>query len=229
MHENSLSRSCEKYGRLISVMARCLLALLCLFPLSAAAQDITLDLWHAYRGDEATALQNVVNDFEKANPNIKVKVLPVPDESFQNKVFTGVPQGSGPDAFIAAHDVIGNWADNKIIADLTPYITESDLSAYHETTVKAVRYKPSTRKKEEAKEGIYAIPLAYKSVVLFYNKDLVPNPPKTTDELLKYLSYGHIALDNDILVDAHQRFHPRSDEKIVANGHFGGVNVVGEK
>ncbi len=187
MHEPLLSRSCEKHGRLISVMARCFLALLCLFPLSASAQDITLDLWHAYRGDEAAALQSVVNDFEKANPNIKVKVLPVPDESFQNKVFTGVPQGSGPDAFIAAHDVIGNWADNKIIADLSQYLSPAELSAYHETTVKALRYKPSTRNPADAKEGIYAIPLAYKSAVLFYNKDRVQNPPKTTDELLSYL------------------------------------------
>ena len=187
MHETNLSRSCEKHGRLISIMARCLLALLCLFPLTASAQEITLDLWHAYRGAEADAIQSVINDFERVNPGIKVKVLPVPSETFQNKVFTGVPQGSGPDAFIAAHDVIGNWADNKIIADLTPYLDPSDINAYHETTVKALRYKPSTRNPEGSKEGIYAIPLAYKSVVLFYNKDLVPNPPRTTDELLRYL------------------------------------------
>ena len=69
MHETKLSRSCEKYSRLISIMARCVLALLCMFPLSAYAQEITLDLWHAYRGDEAAALQSVVNDFEKANNN----------------------------------------------------------------------------------------------------------------------------------------------------------------
>ena len=172
-------------GRIARAMAWCVLALLCLFPLSASAQDISLDLWHAYRGDEATALQEVVNDFERANPGIKVSVLQVPDETFANKVFTGVPQGSGPDAFITAHDVIGNWADNKIISDLTPYVTEDELKVYHETTLKALRY--TMRKQADPKEGIFAIPLTYKSSVLFYNKDTVKNPPKTTDELLDYL------------------------------------------
>jgi ABC-type sugar transport system permease subunit/maltose-binding protein MalE len=184
-----LTRLFEKggWGSRIASGIFSLVALLCLFPLSASAQDITLDLWHAYRGNEASALQDVVLDFEKANPNIHVSVLQVPDETFANKVFTGVPQGSGPDAFITAHDVIGNWADNKIIADLTPYISESELGVYHETTIKALRY---TMKSTDgnAKEGIFAIPLTYKSPVLFYNKKLVSQPPKTTDELLEYLS-----------------------------------------
>lgn len=178
-------------GRIAHAMLWCVLSLLCLFPLSASAQDIRLDLWHAYRGDEATALQEVVNDFERANPGIKVSVLQVPDETFANKVFTGVPQGSGPDAFISAHDVIGNWADNKIIADLTPYVSEAELSVYHETTLKALRYRMRSTD-GESKEGIFAIPLTYKSSVLFYNKDKVKNPPKTTDELLAYLSQNTV-------------------------------------
>ena len=116
MHVSNLSQICDKYGHYLNLDLRYMLLLLCLFPLSANAQDIIkLDLWHAYRGDEAAALQSVVSDFEKANPQIKVSVLQVPDESFSNKVFTGIPQGSGPDAFITAHDVIGNWADNNIV------------------------------------------------------------------------------------------------------------------
>ena len=174
-------------GHRIAAMLFCFVSLLCLFPLAASAQDIELSLWHAYRGDEAKALQSVADDFNAANKGaIHVTLLQVPDETFANKVFTGVPQGSGPDAFITAHDVIGNWADNKIITDLTPFISQSDLSVYHETTVKALRYTPNT-KDGNAKEGIYALPLTYKSAVLFYNKDTVKNPPKTTDELLQYL------------------------------------------
>ena len=173
-------------GRRIASWLFALVAMLCLFPLAAGAQEITLDLWHAYRGDEAAALQAVVNDFQDSHRNIRVNLLQVPDESFANKVFTGVPQGSGPDAFITAHDVIGNWADNKIIADLTPYVTEAELSVYHETTVNAVRYTVRPKNGDPV-PGIYAIPLAYKSAVLFYNKDNVKNPPKTTDELLAYL------------------------------------------
>lgn len=123
-------------GRWIVSLIQMLTLLLCLFCLSSCSeseqeqsaldtntQTITLDLWHAYGtgGDEEIALIEVVKDFEKANPNIKVKVLQVPNETMTNKLFTGIPYGNGPDAFIKAHDIIGDWANNKIIADLTPY------------------------------------------------------------------------------------------------------------
>ena len=157
-----------------------------LFPLAAGAQEISLDLWHAYRGDEAAALQNVVDDFQNSHKNIHVNLVWVPDEVFPNKVFSGVPQGSGPDAFIFAHDVIGNWADAGIIADLAPYVTEAELNVYHESTVNALRYTVRPKGGEPV-SGIYAIPLAYKTAVLFYNKDTVENPPKTTSELLEYV------------------------------------------
>ena len=185
-------------GSRIATQLFCLVMTLCPFVLSSCSQEtveeatggeakIELSLWHAYRGDEEAALQSVANDFNAAHQgSIKVSLLQVPDDSFANKVFTGVPQGSGPDAFITAHDVIGNWADNKIIADLKPYVTDTELSEYHETTVNALRYT-IIKYGEVGEEGIYAIPLAYKSAVLFYNKDKVAQPPKTTDELFTYL------------------------------------------
>lgn len=164
-------------SRLARCVLQCFVALFCMLPLHANAQEVVLDLWHAYRDNERAALESVVNDFQAKNPNIKVKVLAVPDESFDNKVFTAVPRGSGPDVFIRAHDPIGNWADNKIVADLSKDLSAAELQQYHPVTVEAVKYNG----------GMYAIPLAYKSVALFYNKDLVPNPPKTSGELLEYM------------------------------------------
>ncbi len=153
----------------------------------AKADGLVLDLWHAYRDAEKDALEAVVRDFMAANPSIKVKPLAVPDESYANKVFTAIPRGSGPDVFISAHDPIGNWADNKIIADLTPYVTEDELKDFHPVTVDALRYTLKASKDQAEVKGIWAIPLAYKSAVLFYNKDKVPTPPATTSEMLKIL------------------------------------------
>lgn len=151
--------------------------LLLLLPSLAQAQTIELTLWHAYRGEERSALEKVVQAYESVNPGTKVSVLAVPDESFANKVFSATPRGSGPDVFISAHDVIGNWADNKIIADLSDDFSPEERAAFHPTTIQALQYKG----------GIYAIPLAYKSVVLFYNKDKIAVPPKDTDTLMQML------------------------------------------
>ena len=187
-----LKKTFLQQGYRLASMLFCLVFFMCLFPLSVSAQEITLDLWHAYvsGGDEDKALNAVVRDFEAANPTIKVNILAVPDDNFSNKLFTGIPQGSGPDAFIKAHDVIGNWADNKIIADLTPYKDQINFNLYHPTTVNAVKYTYTSKNdagQQIKTNGMFAIPLAYKSAVLFYNKDLVPNPPKTTTDLLKHV------------------------------------------
>lgn len=153
--------------------------ILCLYPLSASAQDVVLDLWHSYQSREETALKTVVKDFEQSHPGVRVSVLQVPEESFNNKAFTAIPRGSGPDVFIRAHDIIGNWAENKIIADLSNDLTPDEKRSFHPTTIEALSYK----------NALYAVPLAYKSTVLFYNRDLIPDNavPDSSDDLLKYI------------------------------------------
>lgn len=200
----NLTRLFEKggWGSRITRQLFCFVVMLCPFVLTSCSQEtveekgeaeIELSLWHSYRGDEEAALQSVADDFNNENKGeIRVSLLMVPDDNFSNKVFTGVPQGSGPDAFIKAHDVIGNWADNKIIADLKPFVTDSELAEFHETTVKAMRYT-IIKYGEVGEEGVYAIPLAYKSAVLFYNKDKIATPPKTTDELFTYLDQNTVS------------------------------------
>lgn len=161
----------------------CLLQLvaffLCLFPLEVSAQDIVLDLWHSYQSREESALKSVVRDFEAQNPDIKVSVLQVPEESFNNKAFTAIPRGSGPDVFIRAHDIVGNWVDNKIIANLSNDLPKDERDKFHPTTIEALTYK----------DALYAVPLAYKSTVLFYNRDLIDDAhvPDTSDDLLSYI------------------------------------------
>lgn len=177
------SATCTKHNPK-RTLGLCLLKLvvffLCLFPLDVSAQDIVLDLWHSYQSREESALKAVVRDFEKQNPGIKVSILQVPEESFNNKVFTAIPRGSGPDVFIRAHDIIGNWADNKIIADLSNDLPHDERAKFHPTTIEALTYK----------DALYAMPLAYKSTVLFYNRDILRDEdvPDTSDDLLRYIA-----------------------------------------
>ncbi|MFA5623509.1 MAG: extracellular solute-binding protein [Bradymonadales bacterium] len=152
------------------------------------AADVTL--WHAYRGDEQLALDGAVEEFRKLHPTWKIDVLPVADESYANKLFTAIPRGSGPDVFIAAHDNIGSWANNQIIADVDAYFGADERKLFHPLTVDALLYQRELTTAEREQRGqkldeerIYAMPLAYKSPVLFYNKDLVSTPPSDTNEL----------------------------------------------
>ncbi|MBA2664074.1 MAG: extracellular solute-binding protein [Bradymonadaceae bacterium] len=131
-----------------------------------------LNVWHAYRGAEERALQSVVERFNGEQGRLRVKLLSVPNEAFANKLTSAIPRGHGPDVFIAAHERAGDWSRSGLIAALNE--DDADWQHYHPVTVKAMEF--------EGKR--YGVPLAYKSLVLFYNPAMIERAPTTTDEML---------------------------------------------
>ena len=153
-----------------------------LLPQSEAAAE-TITLWHSYRGAEKEALNEIIGAFERANPDVDVEVLATPNDAYASKLTTAIPRGNGPDLFIFAHERIGGWADSGIIAPQVGIETAS----YIPTTVSAVRYK----------DKLWAHPLAFKSLVLFRNTEIVRDAPSSTDELL---AIGEPLADRGIVV-----------------------------
>jgi len=137
----------------------------------------SLTLWHAYRGKERKALEKLVKVYEKQE-KIRVNLLAIPYDAFDKKLTASIPRMQGPDVFIFANDKIGNWAESGLIETLNYYFYNKKrlfLTLMFDTTVKAMVYK----------NKLYAIPLAFKVPVLFYNKKFITTPPKTFEELIK--------------------------------------------
>ena len=132
-------------------------------------------LWHAYRGQEQKALEKLVATFEKANPKAKVRVLPVPFDAYVDKITVTVPQGNGPDVLIFAHNMIGEWVRRGLLMPLGNQYPPDELKRFLPFTVKALVHKGN----------LYGLPLAYKSLVMFYRTDKLKEPPKTVAELEK--------------------------------------------
>jgi len=164
-------------------MRACLATLLVLATLwgctpapSAPAEGITaLTLWHAYRAEEEAALTQVVSDFNASQDKVEVVAQKIPYQAFADKLTTAIPRDNGPDLFIFAHDRIGAWAEADIVEPVSIWATGDVLGGYIKSTVLSLVYK----------EAIYGLPLNFKSVALFYNKKLVPEPPKTDLDLVE--------------------------------------------
>ena len=141
----------------------------------------TLTLWHSYRGEEAVALREVIDVFEEENPTLNVQLVGIPNEAYANKITSAVPRGNGPDAFIFAHERTGAWAGQHIIADLNDggYLDSEFVEGLPENLVNAFRYQ----------EGLFGLPLATKTLALYYNLDLLEEfggeVPNNTDELIE--------------------------------------------
>jgi arabinogalactan oligomer/maltooligosaccharide transport system substrate-binding protein len=146
-------------------------------PALAAAQT-ELVVWHSYRGAEKDAFEKVIGAFAetKKADGISVSTLAVPYDAFADKITAAVPRGKGPDVFIYAQDRLGGWVEaGRTIDPIDFYLDETITDRFIPTTMEAMTYQGT----------IYGLPLNYKVIAQFYNKDVVQEPPKTTGELVK--------------------------------------------
>jgi arabinogalactan oligomer/maltooligosaccharide transport system substrate-binding protein len=137
-------------------------------------EPIEVVLWHSYREQEKAALEKAVEQINAREEGVKVKLLAVPYDAFVDKITIATPRGQGPDLFIFAHNMIGEWVDREhILEPITTRIPNDVLKRFIKDCVRALVYK----------ENLYGLPLAFKSLALFYDPELIPKPPETLDEL----------------------------------------------
>lgn len=80
------------------------------------------------------------------------------------------PAGEGADVFIGAHDWTGQLAVSGVAAPI-------DLGA------KASEFEPVSLDAFSYTGQLYAVPYATEAIALYYNTDLVPEPPTTWEEI----------------------------------------------
>ncbi len=143
----------------------------------AAAKPVKKEkvvLWHAYRDAERKSLDQLIDAWNVKHPEVQVTALAVPFDALIDKAQVAIPRGNGPDLIIFAHDKVGVWARDKLIQPLGDFATGDRLKRFLPQTVKPLVFE----------RAVYGLPLAFKSLALFYNRALVKTPPKTVTELI---------------------------------------------
>ncbi len=131
-------------------------------------------LWHAYNGAERDALEATAQTWNAEHPDKPLELVAVPYSAFADKLTSAIPGGNGPDLFIYPQDRIGDWADSGVIEPIEFWLDDAKVDRFSDPAVAAMAYSGS----------LYGLPLAAKSLVMYYRTDLVPVPPKTTDEII---------------------------------------------
>lgn len=130
-------------------------------------------LWHSYRGDERAGIDRVVSEFNAANRDLQIEALAVPSKAYKSRLMSAIPRGNGPDLFIEAHELIGEWSNGKLLAPVA-FPPGAPKGAFVDAAVQGVQFGGRS----------WGVPLAVKSPALFYNRALVPTPPATLEELV---------------------------------------------
>ncbi len=161
----------------LRTVPRRLLVLLSVLLLAACAEPVddrpSVTLWHSYRGAERDALDEVIDRFAEARPDVRVEVLAVPSKAYKSRLQSAIPRGNGPDLFIDAHELTGEWSSSKL---LLPAVWPDGLGpdAFTASAVDGVTFG----------EERWGVPIAVKSVALFRNRAMVPESPTTYEDML---------------------------------------------
>ncbi|MCD7035152.1 sugar ABC transporter substrate-binding protein [Metabacillus sp. GX 13764] len=139
----------------------------------------TINVWGM--GEEAKSLPKMAEEFEKANPDIDVKVQAIPWETAHDKLLTAVASKNGPDVLQMGTTWVPEFASANALMDLTPYIDKYPEFAQD-------KFFDGSIETTKADGKTVGIPWYVDTRVLFYRTDLLKaagysEAPKTWEEL----------------------------------------------
>ncbi len=142
-------------------------------------KKITINFWAM--GVEGETVSKLIPEFEKKNPNIKVKVLQIAWIAAHEKLITAFTGETLPDVFQLGNTWIPEFESLGSIEPLNSYINKSSV-------VKAFNYFSGIWETNMIDTTVYGIPWYVDTRVMFYRTDILEsvgykNSPRTWAEL----------------------------------------------
>lgn len=134
---------------------------------SAPADAGQITLW--VDANRAPVLKPVAEQF-KADTGVTVNLVIKDNQKIPDDFITQAPTGKGPDAIICAHDTIGRFVQNGVVAPLEL----GDASVFSEVSVQGFTYEGK----------VYGVPYAIENIALIRNTEMVATAPATWADLL---------------------------------------------
>lgn len=136
---------------------------------SSGSEPVTLKIWES-EGAEKDFMLFAAEEYKKTHSNVSFIYEPVQSTDSRTKIEMDGPAGVGADIFVAPHDHIGALvAGGHILA----FDDSSVLNNFIPAALTSAAYEGKN----------YGYPLAIETYALFYNKDVLPEAPKTWEEV----------------------------------------------
>jgi multiple sugar transport system substrate-binding protein len=172
-----------KWGRLGIAAVFSVAALLIGALASPAAAQITITYsdWQLAQDVWGKSLRTAIAEFEKENPDIKVRPEPVPLAQRDVRFTTAIRAGEGPDVFALDVNPIRQYIAEGWVRDLTPYIGAAGGPNF------LADFYPNTLVPVTVDNKVYGVPMNTVAMGLVYNSALfqeagIAAPPKTWEE-----------------------------------------------
>ncbi|MBI2195461.1 MAG: sugar ABC transporter substrate-binding protein [Candidatus Levybacteria bacterium] len=122
--------------------------------------EVTISYWGLW--EDAPTMQTIISDFERENPDIKIKYSKQDIKQYREKLATRIPNGTGPDIF-RFHNTWIPMFKNELLPMSSDVITNKEF---------ANNFYPVAQKDLVKNGAIYGIPLAIDTLSMYVNADL---------------------------------------------------------
>ncbi|WP_172125866.1 MULTISPECIES: extracellular solute-binding protein [unclassified Devosia] len=144
-----------------------------------SAQAVEIEYWQYVFDSRVQAMDQLIEKFEAANPDITVKHTTFPYADYQTRVVAAKVAGQGPDVVQLFYGWTDQFVNGGLIKPLDPAVfPHEEIESQFFPIVSAMKRG----------EDYYGLPTAVRSLALFYNKALLDEagvqPPQNLEELL---------------------------------------------
>lgn len=145
------------------------------------ANAVEIEYWQYFFDARVAAMEQLIENFQAANPDITVKMTHFPYADYRTKVAAAIPAGEGPDVVQLFYGWLNDYKAAQLIQPLPSDAFPADqIDADFFPMVSAMREG----------DNYWALPTAVRSLALFYNERLfdeagIDGPPETMDEFIE--------------------------------------------
>lgn len=145
---------------------------------SESDQRTKVTLWHQMTVGERVVLDDCISQFESQHPNIQVNTVYKETEELRSGFQAAALAGTGPELVFGPSDSLGTFMTMQIVQDMAPWF-EPELQAEFRTG--SLTFLDDARGKRSL---VQIGDRVGNHLALVYNRNLIAEPPKTTDEMV---------------------------------------------
>ncbi|MDF2961928.1 MAG: transporter substrate-binding protein [Paenibacillus sp.] len=128
-------------------------------------EKVELVFWSLFSGGDGDFMQQMIDSFNKDNPNIQIKNVKLEWGEYYTKLITGVSSGNGPDIGVSHTSKLPELIKQGVVSELDPVakVTNLDWSTFNQNILSATMLNGKH----------YAIPIDTHPFIFFYNKTML--------------------------------------------------------
>jgi multiple sugar transport system substrate-binding protein len=127
--------------------------------------QLTMSTWG--NPAEIKVIQRALDAFMEKEPNIEVKLIPIPNDGYRDKILTQLSGGKGSDVFYVGAEDISTIRDTGKVAELSDFLNSS------ESYVKPEAFSEGLWGAARTEDGIYGVTVDCNPYLMYYNKKVL--------------------------------------------------------